>query len=159
VAEPRAYDSKGRFRGKLRTIWPFRPGPVGPAYSGRYAPTRFDIRQERPICIDRSVDRACAPTSTSSCRRICRPCASTWRPRQPQTGESQKTNGPEYLRARDIARLTGVHLRTARRWIANKIIVSGKLGGARLVAKGQLERLKYGRSCSVAASMRVLGLL
>jgi excisionase family DNA binding protein len=51
------------------------------------------------------------------------------------------TNGPEYLRARDIARLTGVHLRTARRWIANKILVSGKLGGARLVAKGELERL------------------
>jgi len=51
------------------------------------------------------------------------------------------TNGPEYLRARDIARLTGVHLRTARRWIANEILVSGKLGGARLVAKGELERL------------------
>jgi excisionase family DNA binding protein len=51
------------------------------------------------------------------------------------------THGPEYLRAHDIARLTGVHLRTARRWIANKILVSGKLGGARLVAKSELERL------------------
>jgi hypothetical protein len=38
------------------------------------------------------------------------------------TGES------EYLRARDIARLTGVSIRTARRWIA-------------LVAKSELERL------------------
>jgi excisionase family DNA binding protein len=47
----------------------------------------------------------------------------------------------EYLRARDIARLTGVSLRTARRWIANKILVSRKVGGARLVAKCELERL------------------
>jgi excisionase family DNA binding protein len=51
------------------------------------------------------------------------------------------TNAPEYLRARDIARLTGVSLRTARRWIAKGILVSGKVGGARLVAKGELERL------------------
>ena len=51
------------------------------------------------------------------------------------------TNEPEYLRAGDIVRLTGVSLRTARRWIANQILVSGKVGGARLVAKGELERL------------------
>ncbi len=51
------------------------------------------------------------------------------------------TNAPDYLRARDIAQLTGVSLRTARRWIANKILVSGKVGGARLVAKSELERL------------------
>ena len=51
------------------------------------------------------------------------------------------TNAPEYLRAGDIARLTGVSLRTARRWIADKILASGKVGGARLVAKGELERL------------------
>jgi excisionase family DNA binding protein len=51
------------------------------------------------------------------------------------------TNAPEYLRARDIARLTGVSLRTARRWIAKKILVSGKVGGARLVAKAELARL------------------
>jgi excisionase family DNA binding protein len=50
-------------------------------------------------------------------------------------------HAPEYLRARDIARLTGVSLRTARRWIANQILASGKVGGARLVAKGELERL------------------
>jgi excisionase family DNA binding protein len=47
----------------------------------------------------------------------------------------------EYLRARDIAQLTGVSLRTARRWIAKEILASGKLGGARLVAKSELERL------------------
>ncbi len=51
------------------------------------------------------------------------------------------TSGSEYRRARDIVRLTGVSLRTARRWIANKMVVSGKVGGARLVAKSELERL------------------
>jgi excisionase family DNA binding protein len=51
------------------------------------------------------------------------------------------TDAPEYLRARDIARLTGVSLRTARRWIAKEILASGKVGGARLVAKSELERL------------------
>jgi excisionase family DNA binding protein len=51
------------------------------------------------------------------------------------------TTGSEYLRADDIARLTGVSLRTARRWIAKEILASTKLGGARLVAKCELERL------------------
>jgi excisionase family DNA binding protein len=51
------------------------------------------------------------------------------------------TDATEYLRARDIARLTGVTIRTARRWIAKRILVSGKVGGARLVAKSELERL------------------
>jgi excisionase family DNA binding protein len=51
------------------------------------------------------------------------------------------TDAPEYLRARDIARLTGVSLRTARRWIAKEILASGKVGGARLVARSELERL------------------
>jgi excisionase family DNA binding protein len=51
------------------------------------------------------------------------------------------TDSQEYLRAGDIARLTGVSLRTARRWIAAQILASAKLGGARLVAKSELERL------------------
>ena len=51
------------------------------------------------------------------------------------------TNAQKYLRARDIAQLTGISLRTTRRWIANKTLASGKIGGARLVAKGELERL------------------
>jgi excisionase family DNA binding protein len=51
------------------------------------------------------------------------------------------TSAAEYLRARDMARLTGVSLRTVRRWIANEIVASRKLGGARLVAKSELERL------------------
>jgi excisionase family DNA binding protein len=50
-------------------------------------------------------------------------------------------DGTEYLRARGITELTGVSLRTVRRWIADEIIPSVKLGGARLVAKGELERL------------------
>ncbi len=51
------------------------------------------------------------------------------------------TDSCEYLRAADIARITGVSLRTARRWIAEEIIPSTKLGGARLVAKNVLEGL------------------
>ena len=51
------------------------------------------------------------------------------------------TGQSEYLRARHIARLTRVSIRTARRWIAKRILASGKVGGARLVAKDELERL------------------
>jgi excisionase family DNA binding protein len=47
----------------------------------------------------------------------------------------------EYLRAAEIVALTGVSLRTVRRWIADRIIPSVKLGGARLVHKAELERL------------------
>ena len=49
------------------------------------------------------------------------------------------TDGKEYLRAGDIARLTGMTVRTVRRWIADKTIPSVKLGGARLVATADLE--------------------
>jgi len=51
------------------------------------------------------------------------------------------TDGTEYPRAADIARLTGVSTRTARRWIAKRLLASGKIGGARLVAKNELESL------------------
>jgi excisionase family DNA binding protein len=51
------------------------------------------------------------------------------------------TDGTEYMRAADIAELTGVSVRTVRRWIADDIIPSTKLGGARLVAKAELGRL------------------
>jgi excisionase family DNA binding protein len=51
------------------------------------------------------------------------------------------TDGTEYLRAADIGRLTGVSTRTARRWIAKRLVASVKVGGARLVAKSELERL------------------
>jgi excisionase family DNA binding protein len=51
------------------------------------------------------------------------------------------TDGTEYMRAADIAELTGVSVRTVRRWIADEIIPSTKLGGARLVAKAELGRL------------------
>ena len=54
------------------------------------------------------------------------------------------TGVTEYLRASDIARLTGVSIRTVRRWIADEMIPSTKLGGARLVARADLER----RLCS-----------
>ena len=51
------------------------------------------------------------------------------------------TGGTEYLRAADIARLTGLHIRTFRRWIKDEIIPSTKLGGVRLVPKAELGRL------------------
>jgi excisionase family DNA binding protein len=47
-----------------------------------------------------------------------------------------------YLRAAEIERLTGMSLRTVRRWIAEGTLPSTKLGGARLVARADLERLR-----------------
>jgi len=49
--------------------------------------------------------------------------------------------GTEYLRARQIAEITGLTLRTIRRWIADGTLPSQKVGGARLVPKTALERL------------------
>ena len=51
------------------------------------------------------------------------------------------TDGTEYLRAGDIVALTGMSIRTVRRWIADETIPSTKLGGTRFVAKADLERL------------------
>lgn len=48
--------------------------------------------------------------------------------------------GTAYLRAADIVGVTGMSLRTVRRWIADEILPSKKLGGARLVATADLER-------------------
>ena len=45
----------------------------------------------------------------------------------------------QYLRATEIAALTGLALRTVRRRIADGTFPSTKLGGARLVAKAHLE--------------------
>jgi excisionase family DNA binding protein len=50
-------------------------------------------------------------------------------------------DGTEYLRAGDIVALTGMSIRTVRRWIAEETIPSTKLGGTRFVAKADLERL------------------
>jgi len=51
------------------------------------------------------------------------------------------TGGTEYLRAPNIVRLTGMSLRTVRRWIADGTLPSTKVGGARLVAKADLDRV------------------
>ena len=51
------------------------------------------------------------------------------------------TDGREYLRARDITEMSGVSVRTVRRWIADGTLPSTKVGGARLVPKTALERL------------------
>ena len=46
-----------------------------------------------------------------------------------------------YCRAREVADLLGVRERTVRRWIADGILPSRRIGGARLVAKADLDRL------------------
>jgi excisionase family DNA binding protein len=51
------------------------------------------------------------------------------------------TDSAVYLRAGEIAQLLGMTDRTIRRWIADEVIPSTKLGGARLVARADLERL------------------
>jgi excisionase family DNA binding protein len=48
------------------------------------------------------------------------------------------TAAPDYLRAGDIARLSGASLRTVRRWIAHQILPSAKVGGMRLVPRKAL---------------------
>lgn len=45
----------------------------------------------------------------------------------------------KYLRAAEIVALTGMSLRTIRRWIADEILPSVRLGGARIVATADLE--------------------
>ena len=50
------------------------------------------------------------------------------------------TRPPQYLRAAEIARLTGLSERTVRRWIASGELPSVKVGGSRLVARADLER-------------------
>jgi excisionase family DNA binding protein len=51
------------------------------------------------------------------------------------------TAGKKYVRAGEIARLTGMSVRTVRRWIKNQVLPSIKLGGARLVATADLEHV------------------
>ena len=49
------------------------------------------------------------------------------------------TMARKYLGAGEIAGLTGMSLRTVRRWIRAEVLPSTKLGGARLVARADLE--------------------
>ncbi len=48
---------------------------------------------------------------------------------------------PTHLRVREIAADLGMSERTIRRWISDGTLPSSKLGGARLVARADLERL------------------
>lgn len=57
------------------------------------------------------------------------------------------STGSQYVRAGAIARVLGMRERTIRRWIASGELPSIKVGGARLVAKSDLEVL-LGRSDS-----------
>lgn len=47
--------------------------------------------------------------------------------------------GKKYLRAPEIAALTGMSERTIRRWLADEILPSTKVRGARIVAMAHLE--------------------
>jgi len=49
------------------------------------------------------------------------------------------TGEREFFRAAEIAALTGMSRRTIRRWIEDEVLPSVKVGGARLVAKPDLE--------------------
>ena len=51
------------------------------------------------------------------------------------------TDARAYLRAGDIARLSGASLRTVRRWIADEILPSVKVRGMRLVPRKAVEGL------------------
>jgi excisionase family DNA binding protein len=51
------------------------------------------------------------------------------------------TDARDYLRAGDIARLSGASVRTVRRWIADEILPSVKVRGMRLVPSKAVERL------------------
>jgi excisionase family DNA binding protein len=53
------------------------------------------------------------------------------------------TDAPEYLRAGDIARLSGASVRTVRRWIADEVLPSVKVRGMRLVPRKAVERLLW----------------
>ncbi len=48
---------------------------------------------------------------------------------------------PTHLRVHQIAAALGLSERTIRRWISDGTLPSRKLGGARLVARADLERL------------------
>jgi excisionase family DNA binding protein len=50
----------------------------------------------------------------------------------------------KYLRAVEIVALTGMSLRTVRRWCADEVLPSVKVGGARLVAAADLEAVLSG---------------
>ena len=50
------------------------------------------------------------------------------------------TAAREFLRASEIARLSGVSVRTVRRWIAAGTLPSVKVGGVRLVARQTLQK-------------------
>ena len=54
---------------------------------------------------------------------------------------SKMTDCAQYLCADQIARKLGVSVRTVRRWLASGLLQSVRIGGRRLVAKVELERL------------------
>ena len=64
-------------------------------------------------------------------------------------------DAPEYLRAGYIAALTGVSLRTVRRWITDETIPSIKLGGTRLVGEALRHYVIERTFCRLKDSRRI----
>jgi excisionase family DNA binding protein len=60
-------------------------------------------------------------------------------------------NRSNFMRAAEISRELSLSERTIRRWISDETLPSRKLGGARLVARGDLQRL-LSTSLGVAAA-------
>ena len=59
----------------------------------------------------------------------------------------------KYLRAADIVAMTGMSLRTIRRWIKEEILPSAKVRGARLVTTQDLEILMSGSSSTTDSEL------
>lgn len=62
-----------------------------------------------------------------------------------------------HLRAAEIAASLGVSVRTVRRWIADGIVPSVKVGGARLVEEADLERILRPEEASFSCNDAVSG--
>ncbi len=62
------------------------------------------------------------------------------------------SRSPRYVRARRIAELLGVNVRTVRRWIADGLLPSVKVGGARLVAEADLRLMLQPEAISAMSS-------
>src|SRR5262249_22315254 len=65
--------------------------------------------------------------------------------------------GTGLFAAADIARLVDVSIPTVRRWIADEVLPSTKVGGARVVARVDLERLLCSPSDPIEESDDVTG--
>ena len=76
-------------------------------------------RQIQPICGPRGLIALVRLLGRQAAREFAAQGEATVHKLHPEPGESEITDAPDFLRARDIVRLTGNSPRTARRWIAD----------------------------------------